>query len=49
MKLRISVVARTSIWIALALAAGAATGVVSARRSAANDAAPADARFSAMR
>jgi hypothetical protein len=46
MKGRISVVAKTWIWIVLALAAGAATGIVSANRSLANQE---GAAFSAMR
>jgi hypothetical protein len=48
MSVRMSVVTRTWIWIALALAAGAATGVVSARRPVPDDTS-ADARLSAMR
>jgi hypothetical protein len=39
MNARLSVVARTWIWIALALAAGAATGIVSSRHPGATDAA----------
>jgi hypothetical protein len=45
MKARVPVVARTWIWIAVALAAGAATGIVSAHRSLTND----ETALSAMR
>jgi hypothetical protein len=48
MSIRCSVVTRTWIWIAVALAAGAMTGVVSARRLPAPAGVEATARFSAM-